>query len=172
MRIRHVALAVLAVATLCSCSAAGQTASSASPSEDNATTGASTSPTPSQLLPVDGVAPGTHAPATWSEADRQEVVAAAEQALATFGRPQLPYDVWWAELEPLLSQKAAQDYANVDPANVPVQLITGPGKIVDDTSAYVAQVAVPTNAGEYILLMMRKQGGDPWLVERFQPPEN
>lgn len=107
----------------------------------------------------------------WNETSRQSVVAAAETAMRAFARPDLDYDTWWAELEPLLTPQATEDYAYVDPANIPVREVTGQGTIIDDTSAYVAQVEVPTDAGRYWLILNRQDADAPWLVSRITPVE-
>ena len=40
-----------------------------------------------------------------------------------------------------------------------------------ETSAYIAGVEVPTDAGVYTVILSRVDGASPWLVERFTPPE-
>ena len=107
----------------------------------------------------------------WDEASRVAVVDAAEAAMTAFARPDLDYDPWWAGVEPLLTPEAAEDYAYVDPANIPVREVTGEGFIVNDASAYVATVEVPTDAGRYQLVLNRKNADAPWLVSRITPVE-
>lgn len=107
----------------------------------------------------------------WDEASRVAVVDAAEAAMTAFARPDLDYDTWWAGVEPLLTPEAAEDYAYVDPANIPVREVTGEGFIVNDASAYVATVEVPTDAGRYQLVLNRKHADAPWLVSRITPVE-
>ncbi|MGW9114526.1 hypothetical protein [Microbacterium sp. NPDC055683] len=128
-------------------------------------------PNPSDVPPDDGVTPGYHEAPEWDEESRQAATDAAVKAMTAFARPSLDYDTWWAELEPLLTVQAAQDYAYVDPAAVPASSVTGPGVIVDDTSAYLARVEVPTDAGTYTIIVSRADAGSPWLVSRFTPPE-
>ncbi|QGU28153.1 hypothetical protein [Microbacterium oryzae] len=131
----------------------------------------SLTPAPSDAVPDDGVEPGRHEAPEWDEASRQAVVDAAVAAMTAFARPSLDADAWWEGVEPLLTADAAQDYAYVDPANVPASAVTGPAVIVDDTSAYLAHVEVPTDAGAYTLILSREDAGSPWLVSRFTPPE-
>lgn len=107
----------------------------------------------------------------WDEASRVAVVDAAEAAMTAFARPDLDHDTWWAGVEPLLTPEAAEDYAYVDPANIPVREVTGEGFIVNDASAYVATVEVPTDAGRYQLVLNRKHADAPWLVSRITPVE-
>ncbi len=108
---------------------------------------------------------------TWDEQSRADVTEAARTAMAAFARPSLDYTTWWAELSPLLTQQAHQDYAYVDPANVPATTVTGPARVVDETSAYVASVEVPTDVGAYTLVLTRTDAAAPWLASRFTPPE-
>lgn len=107
----------------------------------------------------------------WDEASRTAVIEAAQAAMTAFARPDLDYDTWWAGAEPLLTPAAAEDYAYVDPANIPVRKVTGEGFIISDASAYVATVEVPTDAGRYQLVLNRKNSNAPWLVSRITPVE-
>ena len=108
---------------------------------------------------------------SWDPASREAAVVAAQTAMTTFAQPSLDHDTWWAALSPLLTQQAQQDYAFVDPVNVPASAVTGPGVLRDDTSAYVATVEVPTDAGTYVLILTRTDATAPWLASRFTPPE-
>lgn len=108
---------------------------------------------------------------TWDAAARADAVATATAAMTTFARPALDEPTWWAQLRPLLSPAAAAAYAGTDPANVPARSVTGPGTLTDDSSTYLAPVAVPTDVGSYLVLLSRAGQGSPWLVERFTPPE-
>lgn len=107
----------------------------------------------------------------WDEASRNAAVDAAHIAMAAFAHPDLDHDAWWAGLEPLLTQQAALDYAYVDPANVPATAVTGPATVVEETSAYVATVEVPTDAGPYSIVLTRQDAAAPWLTARITPAE-
>lgn len=106
----------------------------------------------------------------WDEATRATAVAAAEAVMGAFARPDLPYEQWWAGVEPLLSSAAAEVYSSVDPANIPVRTVTGPGAVVEESSPYVAWVEVPTDVGTYTVLLSRETTAG-WLGERITPPE-
>lgn len=131
----------------------------------------SLTPAPIDAQPDDGITPGRHAPATWDDASRADVLIAAEEAMTDFARPDLDQDTWWAGVEPHLTPEAAQDYAYVLATNVPARQVTGAPILVDDTSAYFAKVKVPTDVGDYVLVLIRESGDSPWLVSRFDPPE-
>ncbi len=107
---------------------------------------------------------------TWDAASRASAAAAAERAMRSFARPRLDAARWWAQLEPLLSPAAALAYQGTDPANVPARKVTGKPVLVDESSAYLARVKVPTDAGRYVVLLAREGAGEPWLVERITPP--
>lgn len=127
-------------------------------------------PPPSGLVDEDtGETVSPEAVPEWDEESRQSAVAAGDAALRAFARPDLDYDTWWAEVEPLLTPQAAEDYAYVDPANIPVREVTGEGRIVDDVSAYVATVEIPSDQGRYHIVLTRKNADAPWLVSRLTP---
>lgn len=108
---------------------------------------------------------------TWDEESRSSLLSAAERAMTAFARPSLDYDTWWAELEPLLNEQAIQDYAYVDPANIPATTVTGPSVLADESSAYVGFVDVPTDEGVYQLILNRADANSPWRLSRISPPE-
>ncbi len=98
---------------------------------------------------------------------RDAALARGTAAVTAFARPQLDPGQWWAELSPLLSPAAAEAYAGTDPVEVPAREVTGPARTGDSPSAFLATVFVPTDAGEYAVLLVREGGGAPWLVERI-----
>lgn len=81
-------------------------------------------------------------------------------------------DQWWKQLEPLLTPAAAQAYDGTDPTSGRSIKITGGPKLVNGGSAYLARVHLATNQGTYMVLLSRDGAGDPWLIERFTPPES
>lgn len=107
---------------------------------------------------------------TWDDSSRESATVRAAEIMTAFARPHIPYEDWWADLAPLLSDQAQQDYAFVDPANVPVQAVTGDPVLVDDSSAFLARLQVPTNVGVYELLLSRTDATAPWVGETITPP--
>ena len=123
---------------------------------------------------IDADSGETHGPRpvpVWDDESRQSAIAAAEAAMRAYARPNLGFDEWWAQLQPLLDQKATADYAYMDPSRIIATTVTGPAVITDDTSAYVAFVDVPTNAGTYGVVLSRADTDAPWLAGRFILPE-
>lgn len=107
---------------------------------------------------------------SWDASSRQSAIAAAETVMAAYAQPTVPFEQWWAQLQPLLDQKATQDYAYMDPARIVASGVTGPGVLTDETSAYVAYVDVPTDAGVYSVILSRADADAPWLANRFLLP--
>jgi len=180
------ATAVGLLLTACSANSGGlaATPSASSPSTtpsatpSAATSGSTAMPKLDQFTPAPngavnqdtGETVGAQAVPTWDAASRAAVTAAATTVLTAFARPDLSYDQWWTALEPLLSAQAQLDYAYVDPANVAAKAVTGEAQIVDESSAYVAHVQVPTDVGTYTLVLSRVDGSAAWLTERITPP--
>lgn len=130
--------------------------------------------TPAPRGMIDEDSGETHGPRpvpVWDDDSRQSAIAAADAVMRAYARPDLGFDAWWAQLQPLLDQKATADYAYMDPARIVASSVTGLGAITDETSAYVAYVDVPTNAGTYSVILSRADADSPWLASRFIVPE-
>ena len=175
-KIGTAALVIAAAVTLTACTAQEPaptptpTPSSSGPSFP--TDASSFNPAPSGAIDEDSGEVITPQPVPeWDEDSRQAAVAAAETALRAYARPGLPAETWREGLIPLLDQKAQQDYSYLDPARIVASEVTGAGTITDDTSAYVAFVDVPTNAGTYGVVVSRTDADAPWLTSRFILPE-
>ena len=106
----------------------------------------------------------------WDATSRAAAVARAAEIMTAFAQPTRPYEDWWADLVPLLSEQAQQDYSFVDPANIPVSALTGDPVLVDESSAFLARVEVPTDVGVYELLLSRTDATAPWVGESITPP--
>ena len=108
---------------------------------------------------------------TWDAASEASALTAAEAVMTAYARPDLSFDDWWADVQPLLDDQATRDYAYMDPARIPANQITGPAVLTDTTSAYVAFVDVPTNIGTYRVILSRTDAASPWLTSRFIVPD-
>lgn len=112
--------------------------------------------------------PSLGAAPSWDSTARDAAGEAATRAVTAYLSGDAE-DAWWSEVAPLLSPVAQQAYAGTDPANVPGRVVSGPPTVTDAAgSAYLAEVVVPTDAGDYGVLLSRAATGDPWLVERFR----
>lgn len=145
---------------------------SASPAATSPMPSGTFTPAPDGAVNEDtGEVVGEHVVPRWDDRSRAAVVDAATTAMRAFARPDVDDVAWWDDLEPLLSAQAQLDYAYTDPANVPARAVTGDATLVDDTSAYVGRVTVPTDVGAYTVVLSRRDGAAPWLVERITPPD-
>jgi hypothetical protein len=118
---------------------------------------------------ADAALPAPPPPPTEDDASQEAALDTATAAVTAFARPALEPGQWWAELVPLLSPAAAAAYEGTDPQAVPASAVTGPPRPTSSVSAYLSTVLVPTDAGEYAVLLVREGDGSPWLVERFTP---
>lgn len=105
------------------------------------------------------------------EASRSAALELAETAMGLFARPDVPYEVWWADLEPVLSARGTAAYVTVDPARIPVRQVSGPAGLPGWTTPEVARVSVPTDVGSYLVVVSRSDADPVWRVERFIAPE-
>lgn len=176
-----IAIAALA-ATLSGCSLGNQPDNAHSPTPSLTGTGIQTSaplpantsaptPTPGDVDTETGELISPAPVPSLGAADRSAAVSAAEAAMAAFARPTMDPAAWWDELSPLLTSQARTDYAYVTPSSVPATMVTGGGILTDDSSAFVVHVAVPTDVGDYDILLIRTDGSAPWEVSRLTPPE-
>lgn len=94
----------------------------------------------------------------------------AQRAMTAFARPTLDAATWSTELAPFLTPTARSAYVATDPAEVPPTTVTGPGRGEDSPSAFLAYVTVPTDVGDYRLLLSRESGDTGWLVETITAP--
>lgn len=117
---------------------------------------APTSPTPNDTLDDNGRLAG---------------VAAAETAMRAFLQRDLPYDVWWAQLKPMLTPQAVFAYEYTDPESVPPTTITGASVVSAAPSATAMNVLVPTGVGQYLVVLYRENSRAGWAVDRLTPPE-
>lgn len=110
--------------------------------------------------PMDGVRP--------KDADPADAVPRAVTVLRTWAQPTLDAGTWWAELEPLLDDRARGAYASTDPSTIPALKITGKAKLAPDTASGQVVVDVPTNQRVYGVQMAYQDGT--WLMDRIYFP--
>lgn len=163
-------LTVLAAVLLCTACAP---ASNTTPAEQSPT-GTATAPA-SLSAGGKSQAPGGTAPATlgiaWDEASKKAALDTATQAMTLYARPTVTDKVWIQELGQILTSQAVADYQYVDPANIPVKKITGPGQLtVDENNGFGCHVVFATDVGNYDVQLLRSAADKPWQVNRFTPP--
>lgn len=127
---------------------------SASP---KATATSSTAPAPAQTPP-----PPVSAP-SGDPLDRTAAQDASRAVLTAWARPDQPYDRWWADLQPLLTDDAQESFSFTDPAAIPPLTITGPAAESENAGdPYVATFYFPTDAGTFGVDVARSPDGGPW----------
>jgi hypothetical protein len=105
----------------------------------------------------------------WDEVSRQDALRTAEAALSAFARPDLAQADWWEGFALFLSPTAAAGYVATDPANIPVSAVSGPGRLLEEASPFLARVQFDTDAGAHVVLLSRTDQSSPWVVEQISP---
>lgn len=166
-----------ALAAVLVCTACAPMANTAGGPENQqvSTSPAVTSEMPSLSAGGKSQAPGGTAPATlgivWDEPSKKAALDTAAKAMTLYARPMVPDKVWIQELGQLLTAQAVADYQDVDPANIPVKKITGPGQLkIDESNGFGCHVVFPTDAGSYDVQLLRSAADKPWQVNRFTHP--
>ncbi|WP_347350357.1 hypothetical protein [Intrasporangium sp.] len=123
--------------------------------------------------PAEPLAPPTIAARPGSTAARA-AVERATRFVRAYARPTqaTPAAAWWAAVTPHLSPQAVEDYRGTDPATVPWDRVTGPGRLVplgNGTEAVLA-VAVPTDAGPVTVHLVPGPARG-WVVTRAVLPD-
>lgn len=99
----------------------------------------------------------------------REALSTATAFMRAFARTDLTQQVWWDGVAGYFTPAAAPIWASTDVANVPVHhVFEGSASLQDQTTAYRARVAVDTDAGTYVVTLVR--AGGVWLVDRTTPP--
>lgn len=112
----------------------------------------------------------SYTPMAFGPAERRAARQVATATMRTYARPGRDPHTWWDALRPHLSAAAQTAYAGTDPAVILARRLTGPAVLTPASLPALARVAVPTDAGSYLLLLSRSPG-QPWVVERITPPE-
>lgn len=111
----------------------------------------------------------TLVPSPTTTPDGTAVAERAVDALTAYGQRDLPYDEWFAQLQPFLDETAVDAYATVNPSRIPAFTIDGPGETADVTTTH-AVVDIATSVGRYTLELRRADAAAEWTVTRIQPP--
>jgi hypothetical protein len=98
---------------------------------------------------------------------------AGQRVWAAFADAGLPYDQWWAQLMPLLSDAARAIYVYDDPRRIPSMTVRGTIHLAARAPGepnYTAEVIVPTSKGEFGLDLERHTLTSPWLLYAIKFP--
>jgi len=170
-----VVVSVCLAAVLGACSTAPDPAASPSSSTSPVAVPTGLTPAPTDVpQQYDDGSTGTPMPAstlTLDQAARTSALDTGKQVMTLFARRDVSADQWWNDLATYLTPKAAQAYRYTDPRNVPPTKITNSPTLTPASTALVARVSVPTDAGVYLVIMSRAEESPRWLADRIMPPE-
>lgn len=119
------------------------------------------------------VAPGAPEASSvaWDQASEDAALDVATKAMALYARPSVGDREWLADLKPLLAPAAAEDYAYVDPANIPISTFGAGDLAVDESNGYAATARFGSPAGTYGVQLHRTGKDAPFKVVRFVVPD-
>ena len=115
------------------------------------------------------IAPGDEGWAEAAEGDAEAASTAAHSAVEAYFATDDP-DAWWPEFSTHLTPAAQEVWKYTDPRRVPSDAPEGSADY-GPVSATDAEVTVPTTIGDFQLVMVRADAGDPWKVSYMEPPE-
>lgn len=108
--------------------------------------------------------------ATWDAAAEQHALGQAEGFVRSYARPDLPTEEWFTGVAGYLSPSAIESYSYTDPAFIAATSVTGDPYLVSEPTGTSVTVAVPTDAGELHVLLVRGLDSEPWLVSTLESP--
>ena len=103
-------------------------------------------------------------------ADEEAAAERAEAFMTAFATTAQPSADWWADVQGHLTTAAAEEYAYVDPAAVPVTEVGRARLVRSDASPSLVRTSVRTDVGTYLVTLTRLGADEPWLVARADPP--
>ena len=119
-------------------------------------------------------APGGTPPATlgvaWDAASKAAALDVATRAMTLYARPRVSPRAWIADLRPLLTAQAAQDYTDVDPSSIQITSFGTGELVVDEANGYAASARFGSPQGAYVVVLHRDGAEAPWKVVRFKIP--
>ena len=170
------ALAIAAAIALVGCSA-GETEPAAPPTATDAIANPTETPDASVPLPTptDGEQhahpEGDETAPPLEDDGRAEALQRAAAAVTAFCQPTLAAAEWLGGLNPYLTQRAGAAFQTVDPANIPCTTVSGDASFLLEPNEHYTEISVPTNAGDFTVVMERFDLSQPWLAERIQPAQ-
>ena len=104
----------------------------------------------------------------------------AEQVMRLLAQsPQLGYSTWWSRTEGLLSTQGRNEMIGIDPERVPFRKVTGRAHLIlgEDSGAddghgdEEVAVLVPTDVGQWTVLLTTDRDDGTWRVSSIRAPE-
>lgn len=164
--IYRVAAAVAAVIVLAGCA-------STAPASDSTPTQQvqpSSAPTVGEHPQVAPNAPAATA-LTWDQPSRDAALDTATKAMTLYARPTVGEGKWLAELKPLLTPAAAEDYSYVDPSLIPISTFGAGDLVVAEDNGFAALARFGSPSGTYGVQLHRTGKDAPFKVVRFVVPD-
>ncbi|KAF0794749.1 MULTISPECIES: hypothetical protein [Streptomyces] len=164
---RPVRLAAVAAATVAAAVVLGMCSADPDPHA-----GADAKPTPAPTAPSSTPPSTAPAPADVDTADPAAVAStfvgawAAGRSLSDPADPD-QWAKWYARVGQHCTDRCGATLASVDPARVPATRVTGDARVTYDRDTR-HEVAVPTDAGEVSVRLVRDAPTDPWRVESWE----
>lgn len=87
-----------------------------------------------------------------------------------YARPQVAAVQWSKDVSRFWSEQAREAYTDIDPRQIPAHRVTG-SKVVPTDSAKLARIHVMTDAGTYLIILVRDATDREWKVERVVVPD-
>lgn len=106
--------------------------------------------------------------ATWDAAAEQQALGQAEGFVRSYARPNLIAADWFSGIAGYLSPSAIESYAYTDPAFIPATTVNGDPQVIGAPTGTSVSVAVPTDAGELHVHLVRAFASESWLVSTLE----
>lgn len=119
-------------------------------------------------------ATATEAP-VWDDQKRSAARTAGVQGLELYLGPGVSRAEWWADLEPVLSERGVDLYEDSVPPSVsraPVTITGQEARLIEGKDGTAADVHVRTSRGVYVVSLSRGHVKETWKIDAFhrQPP--
>ena len=113
----------------------------------------------------------TLAPPTWDKQSEYDAIAEAESVMRLYATPDSPSAyAWHQSVDSHLTPRAKEALANVHPQYIPAHKLTGQAALDPDRSnPYQIWSTVPTDAGDYRILLIRSGAGQKWKADIIEP---
>lgn len=167
---RAAALLALALTAGCAASPAASTPHPSASSPAGPTASASVSLSAGDRPQAPGGTPPATLGVAWDAASKAAALDVATRAMTLYARPGVSAQTWIADLCPLLSVQAVQDYADVDPSTIPITSFGAGELVVDEANGYAASARFGSPQGAYEAVLHRDGAEAPWKVVRFHVP--
>lgn len=111
-------------------------------------------------------------PLVLDDATRTTACTTATTVMRLYARHGLRGSQWYDDLAPLMSDQAKVAYrGTVGPGELEATKVTGSPRFLPSSRITLARVSVPTDAGDYLVVLSRTAQDHVWRLERVIAPE-